>query len=348
MKCTLASILVNTILIITFSLIDHSNGDIESDFESISSQSHQSSNLHQHTPYPRVTKDSSSPTGKVMSETIATSPDILGTCNNTCNGVKGCIHPDYFCDSIQDCPGNEDEILCTVTSCQFRCYNNLNCVPYQSVCDGVKDCPDESDEAGCYVQPNGCLSNQHKCVNSSLCIRRAFICDDVSDCDMDDSDEKNCPEAHFLKNGPQPLKDPNVRPSTSLKPTVPSSTSSDDLNEHDDNEPAESNENSKSTLLPNKNGVKSTQKPTTTIKLTTKLTKPPSTTNDLTEVDDEYESDSTDIDEVTTSSPTIWSTVISVLGFNSTSTSSSTNLQSTLTLSFFLLILPIVLHLITL
>lgn len=194
----------------------------DSNYDSSSSDGHHHRHHHhQHAPYPLKLTVESSPTGKLLSE-IATTPEELGTCNHTCPGVRGCVHDDYFCDSIEDCPDGFDEKNCSRTKLQFKCLSNDNFFPFQSICDGTKDCDDESDEAGCPVQSNGCLENQFKC-KSGTCIRRAFVCDAVDDCDGDEiSDEINCPEARFVKTGTKPTRDESVIP-FSIKP-VPSTT----------------------------------------------------------------------------------------------------------------------------
>ncbi|XP_068207436.1 G-protein coupled receptor GRL101-like [Palaemon carinicauda] len=143
--------------------------------------------------------------------------------NETCSGVAecndesdeavglcGCLPNEYQCsdscidnlrrcDTVKDCLGGEDELLCETWFCpesHFKCTSG-HCVPSDAVCNFVDDCGDASDEHQCDYRT--CFYGEFKCANGE-CIRPGLVCDDVVDC-IDGTDETQCRADDFVSCG---------------------------------------------------------------------------------------------------------------------------------------------------
>ncbi|XP_068154728.1 basement membrane-specific heparan sulfate proteoglycan core protein [Drosophila tropicalis] len=141
-----------------------------------------------------------------------------GDTTYTCPVSGHTICDEQRCDSIRDCPDNEDESNCDSDNyepdlicseeefkCDYRCLN-LN---YR--CNGHLDCEDQTDEAGCppteEQEPNPkpeppvdnwignvCQSNEFRCRNGE-CISLDKHCDNVSDCSEGEDENEDCAAA---------------------------------------------------------------------------------------------------------------------------------------------------------
>ena len=86
-----------------------------------------------------------------------------------------CLHDGYClpvfmrCNSVSDCPGDEDEYDCTAYQCEgfFRCRSSAICVHTEDICDGVFHCPGRDDETLCTPTP---------CPAGCTCHGLAFVC----------------------------------------------------------------------------------------------------------------------------------------------------------------------------
>ncbi|KAJ1522346.1 hypothetical protein ONE63_002638 [Megalurothrips usitatus] len=61
-----------------------------------------------------------------------------------------CISGSRWCDGIDNCGNNADELTCRVClSGSLKCKASNQCIPPGSRCDGITQCLDGSDERGC-------------------------------------------------------------------------------------------------------------------------------------------------------------------------------------------------------
>ena len=82
-----------------------------------------------------------------------------------------------------------------------ECKNGIKVHP-EKFCDGVDDCFDNTDENNCSMKCN--MGAEKLCDDRSMCIMVDWICDGYVDC-TDGSDEKNCGNYTFLFTILQPL-----------------------------------------------------------------------------------------------------------------------------------------------
>lgn len=90
------------------------------------------------------------------------------TCKN-----KFCVSIDMYCDGINDCGDNSDEVDCV--DCgpnEMPCQPKNSCIPLTEYCDGIQNCPDGTDENDCIkVQ---CNKDQFQC-SYSQCVSAVSI-----------------------------------------------------------------------------------------------------------------------------------------------------------------------------
>ena len=70
-----------------------------------------------------------------------------------------CLPWRNVCNRIWDCPGGADENQCTNrASCkgQFKCHGSKICVNIESTCDDIIDCPYQDDEMFCKLSTKEC------------------------------------------------------------------------------------------------------------------------------------------------------------------------------------------------
>lgn len=109
-----------------------------------------------------------------------------------------CIHERFFCDGVNDCADNFDEINCPENSTalvecgknMFQCPSKPElCLESYKKCDKNSDCPKGEDERDC---PR-CLPYEFTCSNG-ICINGHLKCDGKPDC-KDYSDEADCDDS---------------------------------------------------------------------------------------------------------------------------------------------------------
>jgi hypothetical protein len=88
-----------------------------------------------------------------------------------------CIPIRHVCDGLADCISGEDEVMCSMMSCQglFHCRDQTYCLPPWEVCDGTVHCTSQwkDDELYCEQCPAGCQchGNAIYCTNSAVQLR---------------------------------------------------------------------------------------------------------------------------------------------------------------------------------
>lgn len=105
---------------------------------------------------------------------------------------KLCIPVDMWCNELDDCGDNSDELSCPETSGELPCPYNMikceseeTCVDEKYVCDNKKHCSDGSDERNCDMNfnlANGnttCPKYFHSC-NDGKCIWRSWLCGELT------------------------------------------------------------------------------------------------------------------------------------------------------------------------
>ncbi|CAL4163915.1 unnamed protein product, partial [Meganyctiphanes norvegica] len=110
-----------------------------------------------------------------------------------------CIYYRYWCDGVvdPDCTGGEDETDCS--SCDegfIHCESTDICIPQPWFCDGHVDCPGQEDESMCSTPaPGECNEGYFQCRNGQ-CIHPKFRCDGTHDClnGFSAEDEQGCTE----------------------------------------------------------------------------------------------------------------------------------------------------------
>ncbi|KAE8749782.1 hypothetical protein FOCC_FOCC003521 [Frankliniella occidentalis] len=61
-----------------------------------------------------------------------------------------CISGSRWCDGIDNCGNNADELSCRIClSGSLKCKGSNQCVPSGARCNGQIECQDKSDELGC-------------------------------------------------------------------------------------------------------------------------------------------------------------------------------------------------------
>ncbi|XP_025078627.1 G-protein coupled receptor GRL101-like [Pomacea canaliculata] len=73
-----------------------------------------------------------------------------------------CMPVFLLCNGVLDCPGHEDETMCSNYTCPgfFRCRGSIVCLHPDHVCDGHPQCPQQDDERLCSMAcPANCSCN---------------------------------------------------------------------------------------------------------------------------------------------------------------------------------------------
>ncbi|CAD0194467.1 unnamed protein product [Chrysodeixis includens] len=121
-----------------------------------------------------------------------------------------CIESSRRCDSVYDCPDQEDERGCDCRPDEFRCQSDGYCIEERKRCDNVNHCADGSDEQDC-VSRLVSWSGHHVCRDTGqfrcrdgTCISVLRRCDGFKDCKKDGSDEIGC-QCNFKKHAAQTI-----------------------------------------------------------------------------------------------------------------------------------------------
>ena len=80
------------------------------------------------------------------------------------SGDDYCLPVYVRCNTLNDCPGHEDELQCEDPDCPglYRCLGSAVCLNPTHVCDGWSQCPLHDDEKFCHlICPHTCLCHGH-------------------------------------------------------------------------------------------------------------------------------------------------------------------------------------------